>query len=131
MKTVYASKNVTESDKIEYAIDRVLSKLECQEIKQFTIDDDAISGCVVPVAEMYSRKCNQVERDGKKYLSCSDDCICIFAAENYAAIVTERTHILRPNGWGDDEDVIVEDVVYTKSTCRDMDGIFDLIYRSY
>ena len=126
MRTVCASKNITDRDKLEYVVDCVVKELEIQEAKPFLIDSDTIIGCVTPVADLYSRKCDHVERNGKMYLDCSEDSICIFAAENYAVLATERAQVLRPNGWGNYEDVIYGTVTYAKSTCRDMDGIFDL-----
>lgn len=128
IKNMYKGHGVFDVDKIEYAVDCILAELEAQEARLFTIGNNEMKGCVVPVAELYSTKCEHVERDGQKYLACSEDYICVFAAENYAALVTERMPILRPNGWGDHEDTICEAKMYTKSTCRDMDGIFDLVY---
>lgn len=104
------------------------AELEIHETRIFTIDGEEMKGCVVPVAELYSTKCDHVERDGQRYLDCSEDCICVFAAANYATLVTERIPVMRPHCWGDAEDTICGDAVYTKSTCRDMDGIFDLLH---
>ena len=128
IKNMYKGHGVFDVDKIEHAVDCILAELEIQEPRIFTIDKDEIKGCVTPVAELYSTKCEHVERDGQKYLGCSEDYICVFAAENYAALVTERMPVLMPNGWGDTEDTICGDRVYTKSTCRDMDGIFDMFH---
>lgn len=128
IKDMYKGHGVFDVDKIEFAIDCILAELEKQEAKLLAIDKTEITGCVVPVAELYSTKCDHVERDGKKYLSCSEDYICLFAAEGYAALVTERMPVLMPNGWGTAEDAICGERVYTKSTCRDMDGIFDLLH---
>ena len=127
IKNMYKGHGVFDVDKIECAIDCILSELNHKETKPFAIDGKEMVGCVVPVAELYS-KCEHIERDGKKYLSCSEDYICVFAAEGYAVLVTEHVSVMRPNGWGDCEDVIVGETIYTNSTCRDMDGIFDLLH---
>jgi hypothetical protein len=128
VKNLYKDHGIFDVDKIEYAVDCILAELEIQAPRVFIIDKDEMKGCVTPVAELYSIKHEHVEQDGKKYLACSEDYICVFAAENYAALVTERMPVLRPNGWGDVEDVICGDRVYTRSTCREMDGIFDLLH---
>lgn len=128
IKNMYKGHGVFDVDKIEFAVDCILAELERNGEKILTIDNKEMRGCVVPVAELYTTKCKHAEQDGKKYLACSEDYICVFAAENYAALVTERMPIMRPNGWGNSEDVICSDRVYTKSTCRDMDGIFDLLH---
>lgn len=128
VRNLYKGHGVFDVDKIEYAVDCILAELEIQESRIFIIGGKEMKGCVTPVAELYSTKHEHVEMDGKKYLACSEDYICVFAAENYAALVTERQPVLRPNGWGDAEDVICGDRVYTKSTCRDADGIFDLLH---
>ena len=128
IKNMYKGHGIFDVDKIEYAIDCILAELENQEVRIFAIDNEEMKGCITPVAELYSTKCEHVEQDGNKYLACSEDSICVFTAENYAALVTERMPVLRPNGWGGAEDVICGDRVYTKSTCRDMDGIFDLLH---
>jgi hypothetical protein len=128
IKNMYNGHGVFDVDKIWYAVDCVLAELEIQEARLFTIGNDEMKGCVTPVAELYSTKCEHVEQDGKKYLACSEDYICVFASENYAALVTERMPVLRPNGWGSDEDAICGTRTYTKSICRDMDGVFDLLH---
>ena len=127
IKNMYKGHSIFDVDKIEYAIDCILAELERKDSKPYTIDDETIRGCIVPVAELYT-KCEHVEKDGKKYLSDSEDYICVFAAENYAALVTEHVAVLHPHCWGNAEDAICGEAIYTKSTCRDMDGIFDLLH---
>jgi hypothetical protein len=128
MTDIYKGRNITDRDKIDYAIERVLVELTNKEPKQFVVGSDYVDGCIVHVADLYSQPCKHVEQDGKKYLSCSEDSICIFAAENYATLIKECYPMMRPNGWGDEEDVIPGTPTYTLATCRDMDGIYDLVY---
>lgn len=128
IKNMYNGRGIFDVDKTEYAVDCILAELERKEMKLFTIGDEEMRGCIVHIAELYSTKHDRVELNGKKYLACSEDSICVFAAEGYAALVTERVPVMRPHGWGDAEDTICEAAAYTKSTCRDVDGIFELLH---
>jgi hypothetical protein len=128
MTDMYKGHNVKDTEKIEYAIDRVLGELENQQIKTYAIGNDTMRGCIVPVAELFSTRCEHVELNDKKYLSNSEESICIFAAENYAALIKAHVPYLMPNGWGDAEEVVYSMAVYTTATCRDMDCIYELVY---
>lgn len=128
MISMYNGRNINDQEKIDFAIERVLAALANQEPRTFAIGDDNIDGCIVHVANLHSPICEHVEREGKKYLSCSEDSICVFAGENYSAMIKECLPIMQPNCWGDEEDVIVGTPTYVRATCRDMDGIYDLAY---
>lgn len=128
MKNLYKCHSVKDHDKIEYAIDRVLNELENQQIKTYAIGSDTMRGCIVEVADLFSKTCEHVEIDGKQYLSNAEESICVFAAENYAALIKARVPYLMPNGWGDAEDAVYANPIYSMATCRDLDGIFDLTH---
>lgn len=128
VKDLYAGRGVTNHDKVDLAIERILGNLEQETPRVFTVNGESIVGCVIPVASMWSTPPERVERDGKKYLRVDDSYIAVFAAENYAKLVKQKTYELMPNGWGNEEDAIVEGTTYTNATIRDMDGIFDILY---
>lgn len=127
---LFYGRNMTNETEIAYAIDCVCLGLEKREAKEVCIDNDVIVGAIIPIALLHMTRHTPVVRDNKKYLGTSEDTICVFASTNYAKLVKESISILKPNCWGDVEDVVIQDPVYTTATCRDMDGIYDTLYYS-
>jgi hypothetical protein len=124
---MYKRKKVTDNDVINFAIARVLSAIQSMGAQQFEIGDATIIGCAFPIAALYPQKYTPVEQDGKKYLSYSDEWLCVFASENYATLIKECTPTLKPNGWGSHTNIIYGEHTYAMPTSRDMNRIFALI----
>ena len=128
IRTLCEDRNITNADEVSYVVDRVIGELEKLEPKTIKVDASEFQGCVTPLAALYTLPTSKAEKDGKHYVKVIDEWICVLAAENYAAFVKESTPTYRPDGWGDDEDVIQEEPTYVLATCRDMDGIYDVLY---
>lgn len=125
---LFKGRNMTNVEKIDYAVNRVCLELENKDAGEIRIDNDIIVGAETPIAMLLTGPFTPVMKDGKKYMSYSDDYICVFASTNYAKLVKCSTPVSRPNGWGDEEDCIVGNPIYVTATCRDMDGIYDTMY---
>ena len=128
MTDMYKGHNIADRDKIDYAIDRVLYELEKQEMEQVVVGSDYVVGCVVPVADLFSKGLRRAEVDGKKCWSGLEENICMFAAENYATLIKKSTQRLIPYGCKELKDITWKEPKYTLATCRDMDGIFEFVY---
>lgn len=125
---LFIGQSITDQKQIAFAIKAICNELENREDQTMAIDNHAFVGVAIPVALMHQAKYTPVSYNNKKYLSFTDDTICIFASRNYAKLIKESVTIMEPNGWGDSEDVMMSSPVYTHATCADMDAIYDTVY---
>ena len=125
---LYSRQNITRQDIIEYAINRVCLELENRPNSDICVDDKTVNGAEFAVAMLFTGPSSPEVRDGKKYMKYVDEYISILVESNIVRLVKCSVPIIRPNGWGDEEDCIQDPPVYTIATQRDLDGIYEMMY---
>ena len=92
------------------------------------VDGQTVNGAEFAVAMLFTGPSSPEVRDGKKYMKYVDEYITILVESNIVRLVKCSVPIIRPNGWGDEEDCIQDPPVYTTATQRDLDGIYEMMY---
>ena len=128
LKDLYHRQNINKQSTIEYAINRVCLELENRPNSDICVDGQTVNGAEFAVAMLFTGPSSPEVRDGKKYMQYVDEYISILVEANVVRLVKCSVPIIRPNGWGDEEDCIQDPPVYTTATKRDLDGIYEMMY---
>ena len=128
LKDLYHRQNINKQSTIEYAINRVCLELENRPNGDIDVDGQTVHGAEFAVAMLFTGPSSPEVRDGKKYMKYVDEYISILVESNVARLVKCSVPTVRPNGWGDEEDCILEQPIYTAVTQRDFDGIYEMMY---
>lgn len=128
LKNLYKRQNITNKDTIEYAINRVCLEFENRPESDICVNGQIVHGAELAVAMLFTGPSTPEVRDGKKYMRYVDEYISILVESDIARLVKCSVPTVRPNGWGDEEDYILEPPIYTAVTQRDFDGIYEMMY---